>query len=172
MSTTYAPIARPKKINVRLIIFLIVATAPVFIALYAFISYHGGISHYGNYDAVDLKALGNFPFDQTGGSASEIPAKWRALDGKRVQLEGYTWSPRAAAGDLVEFEFVYNRTKCCFSGPPLVQERVYAIAPKSAGVDMDYGRLTGILHVKVTRDKAGVIQSVYTMDVEKSEALD
>jgi|SRR5579862_2025801 len=171
MSTTYAPIPKSKSINVRLIVFLIVATAPVFVALYAFISYHGGITHGNGFDMVDLKAMGNFPFDQTNGNTDDIPAKWRALDGKRVQLEGFMWDPQVASGDHVKFQFVYNVAKCCFNGPPQVQERVYAVVPSGAVPDMNFGRITGVLHVKVVRDKSGAIQSVYTMDVEKSEPL-
>ena len=174
MNTTYdyAPIARPKTVNVRLIVFLIVACAPVFIALYAMFSYHGGISHENGFDAVDLKALGNFPFDQTTGTTDEIPQKWRALDGKRVQLEGFMWDPQVADGGHVRFQFVYNVTKCCFNGPPQVQERVYAHVPSGSVPDMNFGLLTGVLHVKVERDKVGAIQSVYTMDVEKAEPRD
>src|SRR6059058_2076282 len=74
---------------------------------------------------VDLKALGNFPFDQNNGSINDIPPAFRALEGKKVLLDGFMYSPRNAGDKGHEFQLVYNVTKCCFSGPPQVQERVY-----------------------------------------------
>jgi len=144
-------------------------------AVYAIINYqlHGGIEEgkdlLGKFDKVDLQALGNFPFDQDAGTSRDIPSRWRNLDGKRVQLEGFMFAPQQAGGMLSEFQLVYNVTKCCFSGPPQVQERVFAFVPAGRQVPYyDFCKLTGVLHVKVEQD-GGKIKSVYTLDVDKAE---
>src|ERR1035441_1371618 len=81
---------QPKRLNLRLIIFLAAVSAIPLLLVAGYINYElrAGIQHSGNLDIVDLKALGFFPFDQQNGTINEVPHKWRALDGKRVQLEG------------------------------------------------------------------------------------
>lgn len=64
-------------------------------------------------------------------------------------------------------------TKCCFNGPPQVQERVFAMTPPGKRMPYYFGefiRLTGILHVKLERVN-GVVTKVYTMDIEKYERV-
>jgi hypothetical protein len=129
----------------------------------------GGIEHHGNYDEVDLKAMGNFPFDEANGTIDSVPARWRQLDGKRVLFEGYMYASRSAAPQITEFQFVYNITKCCFSGPPRVQERVFVHTRNDELVPYYYGdlvKIVGTLHVKVEKD-AGIVTTVYTMDVDQ-----
>ena len=132
--------------------------------------FNGGVEDHGNYKVVDLKALGNFNFDQAAGGINDVPAHFRKLDGECVQLTGFMWSPSSAA-QLKDFQFVYNVAKCCFNGPPLVQERVFAhILPGSRPLPYvdNYVKLTGVIHVDVKKQD-GVITSVYTLDVEKFE---
>jgi hypothetical protein len=135
----------------------------------------GGVSRHGDYYAVDLKALGNFAFDDSAGTVAEVPERYRKLDGKKVELEGFMYSPQSAGERGTEFQFVYNVTKCCFSGPPLVQERVYGHVKDGSDVpiyDMNtFARVTGTLHVRVIRDEAGSVHSVYDLDVDKAEKI-
>jgi hypothetical protein len=173
-AVSYSP--RPGRqargINARMIVFLILVTAPFvwLVVNYASSQIHKGIQHVGNYDLVDLKALGYYPFDQNTGTINEVPTKWRNLDGHRIALEGFMYAGQSAAGQLSEFQFVYNVTKCCFSGPPQVQERVFARVPQGKTVPYygDFCKVTGILHVDVKKVD-GVIVSVYTLDVESAE---
>jgi len=168
-----------RRINWRMIAFLAVISSPFLYILYIFLSQtlNHGVTYRGDYAEVDLKALGNFPFNQETGTLEDIPAHFRELNGKKVRLEGYMWAPRAVhkSGKGTEVQFVYNVTKCCFLGPPLVQERVYAFLPAGSNAEVTgpqtFVALTGTLHVRIRRDEAGTIHSVYDMDVERAEVL-
>lgn len=155
--------------NVRIAAFLLLISAPFAWFLYLFIHQQmtHGVSVKGDKAYVDLKALGNFPFDQENGSLRDVPSQFRQLDGKRVVLDGFMFVRGGSAPRVRQFEFVYNINKCCFTGPPLVQERVYAFVPDHDTVPfVDFCRLTGILHVNVQKE-AGKVQTVYTLDVER-----
>ena len=75
-----------------------------------------------------------------------------------------------AGARVGEFQLVYSISKCCFGGPPKVQERVFARIP--AGQKMKYYpipvRVIGTLHVKIERAAGddGPVTALYTMDVE------
>jgi len=156
-------------INARLIIFLAIVSFPFFWFGYVIVNQTltGGIQHHGDYSEVDLKSLGNFPLDGSNGTLNDIPSRWRDLDGKRVLLEGFMYAPNAAGDTVRNFQFVYNITKCCFNGPPLVQERVFVMAPGGeVPYYSDLVRVVGTLHVNVVKE-AGIIKSVYTLDLEK-----
>jgi len=184
MTTTtlgYAPPSRPRgrrKINFRLIAFLAVAAAPFAWFLYVFLdsTLTGGIHQYKDYAAVDLKSLGNFPFNDMTGTIQDVPPRWRALNGKRIELKGFIFAGWSAGPTVQDFEFVYNIQKCCFGGPPQVQERVFAHVPDSAppapNDSYDMMRLVGILHVNAEKDpQTGKVNKLYTLDVEKVEPL-
>lgn len=169
---------RPRQgVNVRLIVFIAVVAAPFLGVFYMFLKpmLNGGITRHEGYAEVDLKALGSFPFNETTGTVSDVPARFRGLDGKRVVLKGFMFNPRSAGQYGNEFQFVYNVSKCCFGGPPLVQERVYGHTRKLDGIriydQFQLVRLTGILHVRVIRDNAGATHSVFDMDVEDATPI-
>jgi hypothetical protein len=172
MSTNKAFRSRRGQVNIRLIAFLAIVSFPFLWFGYVFLNDRltGGIEHHGSYDEVNLKEMGNFPFDQSNGATDSVPARWRGLDGKRVMLEGFMWARGSAAPEINDFQFVYSITKCCFNGPPLVQERVFAHTANGARVPYygDLVRIVGTLHVKVEKE-AGIVTSVYTMDVDKLE---
>jgi hypothetical protein len=179
LSYTSRPPRRGRRgFNWRLVVFLAAIAAPFLAIGYVFVSYEmtGGVTNHGDYASVDLKALGNFPFDQANGTINDIPERYRKLDGKRVVLDGYMWAPTSAGPRGTQFQFVYNVAKCCFGGPPQVQERVYGYIPPAKRDEIQiydswtFVQLTGVLHVRVVRDGDGVIRSVYDMDVEKAEA--
>jgi hypothetical protein len=133
----------------------------------------GGIERAGNYLKVDLKSLGNYPFPANDGKLDEVPAKWRALDGKKVLLMGEVWAPNEAGDHMTHFELVYSIAKCCFGGPPKVQERVFAHVPDNMHVSnltYSFANVYGTLHVDVKSDH-GVVTSVYNLQVQKIEPL-
>jgi hypothetical protein len=156
-------------ISARLILFLAIVSFPFCWFGYVILNQTltGGIQRHGDYSEVDLKSLGNFPLDGSNGSLNDIPSRWRDLNGKRVLLEGFMYAPNAAGYQVNDFQFVYNISKCCFNGPPQVQERVFVTASKGAvPYYSDLVRVVGTLHVNVAKE-AGIIKSVYTLDLEK-----
>ena len=169
---------RPRlQINVRLMVFLALVATPFAYFLYLFLGpmLSGGIIQHADYAEVDLKALGNFPFDQSAGGLEDVPARWKALDGKRVMLKGFMVPTNEGGAQVHQFQFVYNVQKCCFGGPPLPQERVFGHTRD--GVELydssTLVRMVGILHVRVYRDKEKhAIQSVFDMDTESCAAVD
>ena len=166
-----------RKFNLRIVVFVALACVlglPIYYLVRNTLS-HGIIDH-GSYKAVDLKAMGFFELPANG-TIDDVPAIYRALDGQRVQLEGFMYPLNDISDHPEHFQFVYNIAKCCFGGPPLAQERVFCkIASGCAGnVPIDFSgsnylvsfRILGILHVNVHRDEKGNISSVYTLDVQK-----
>jgi hypothetical protein len=134
----------------------------------------GGIINHGSYLEVNLKAMSSFNMDQTNGRESDVPPRFRALEGKPVLLVGEMWAPRDAGdGSLGYFQLVYSKTKCCFNGPPLAQHFVDSNVMRGVTAyyyDNCMVRVWGTLHIKFRRD-AGVIKSVYEVDVRKVEPM-
>jgi hypothetical protein len=160
-------------INYRLILFIAVVGLPLLGVSWLMVRglLTKGITWHGDYAEVDLKALGNFPFSANNGATDDVPERWRALDGKKVELKGFMFSPQSAGDRGNQFQFVYNVSKCCFNGPPLVQERVYAHSRADMPIYSMYdcAKIVGILHVRVIRGKDGAIHSVFDMDVQHVE---
>jgi hypothetical protein len=174
----YQPVKRPiaERINFRMLTIVAVFSLLVGIPVYNFVKAQisHGIEKDGDIYRVDLKSLGNFPFNDSSGTVDNIPPEFRKLDGKRVALEGFIWAGDGAGDKVNSFQFVYNIAKCCFGGPPLVQERVFATVPNDGSVDYlpDEIRIIGTLHVSTQKDpEVGKILKVYTIDVEKTEPL-
>lgn len=145
-----------------------------FFYLWARDAMSGGIINHGDYSEVNLKAMSSFELDQVNGQVSDVPMKFRNLEGHRVLLIGEMWAPRDAGdGSLGYFQLVYSRTKCCFNGPPLAQHFVDANVKR--GVDAEYSdgmvRVWGQLHIRFRRDPGGVIKSVYAVDVDRVDPL-
>lgn len=127
-----------------------------------------GIHQHGNYISAELKPLGQFPFDEQNGLLTDVPKDYRALDGKRVELKGMMWQLQSAGPNVAQFQLVYNIQKCCFNGPPLVQERVFVHLPRDKKIRW-YDQLVscvGTLHVRLKRDDQGTVRSVYDMDLD------
>src|SRR4051812_34083725 len=90
------PPLRASRINVRMIVFAAIVLLLVGFPLYVYVdsAVTGGIKDIGNgFKQVDLKAMSNFPFDQTNGALEDIPQKWRELDGQKVVLYGELYNP-------------------------------------------------------------------------------
>jgi len=163
-----------ERINFRMIAVSAVVLFLVGYPVYQYVaaSWNQGVVKHGDVFAVDLKSLGNFPFDDTNGTINDIPAKWRELDGKRVALEGFMY-PDSASDNISRFQFVYNITKCCFNGPPRVQERVFAQIAGDQQVPYfsQEVRCTGLLKVIMHKNEVGKIVVVYAMLVDKVEPI-
>jgi hypothetical protein len=170
-ATPYVPLR--ERFNFRIIGFglfvLMLLGYPMYVYVDSVVS--GGIKDAGDgYKLVDLKAMSSFLFDQNAGTINDVPAKWRALDGQRVILEGEMWQPTSAGNSVDTFELVYSIAKCCFSGPPQIQHFIHSkvVDGKSVGYYPGLVRVRGTLHVDVKKD-AGKIVSVYQFDVEDVE---
>ena len=165
------PVARKplsERINVRLIVFLLIAALPFAWCLWLIVD-NRMIVNEGDYYAVDLKGMGNFPFDARLDTAEAIPKEVRELNGKKVRFEGEMFAPGQASDDVRDFQLVYSIVECCMGGPPKVQERVFAYVPESKRVPNYTGRqvnVVGTLHVEVKRE-GGEAVSVFTMDVDE-----
>ena len=171
------PVDRPR-VNLRLIAFLLVVSTPFLWIIGSAVKHSitGGVTDRGGFKEVDLKALGNFPFDDMDGKLTDVPERFRKLDGQKVLLQGYMFDPQNAGSRGRKFQFVYNVANCCFNGEPQVQERVFAYAKKN---DVElfhqsvFAEVTGTLHVRIVKDEqTGKITSVYDLDVETTRAIE
>ena len=171
---TFPMPARRSPINMRLVVLLAFIGMPFLYFGYVIIdqAISGGIKDRGSYLEVDLKTMGSFPFDSVQDDINNVPQKWRELDGKRVMLTGEMYAGGSAAPEVSEFQLVYSIQKCCFDGPPRVQERVFVKAPPGKAVPFHWKpvRVTGTLHVDAKRSAEEVI-SVFELEVEKVEPV-
>jgi hypothetical protein len=166
--------ARRSPVNLRLVVLLSVVALPFLYFGYVIVdqAVTGGVKDRGGYYDVDLKSLGQFPFDPVQDDVNNIPQKWRQLDGKKVALVGEMYAGGSAAPKVPAFQLVYSIQKCCFGGPPRVQERVFVRAPPGKFVPFYWQpvRVTGTLHVNARREEGQVV-SVFDMDVERVEPI-
>lgn len=168
------PAPRRPRIHMRMVVLLAFLGLPFVYVGYIIIdqAISGGVKDRGNYYEVDLKTLGSFPFDGQQDDNSNIPEKWRKLDGKRVVLVGEMYAGGSAAPEVNQFQLVYSIQKCCFGGPPRVQERVFVNAPPGNPMPFYWQpvKVTGILRVDAKRVEGQVV-SVFEMDVETLEPV-
>ena len=154
----------------QVLIVALVIAAPLAWVVYTFatLSLGGGIEQVGDFKRVDLKSMGNFPFDDVIGTEKDVPDIYHKLDGQKVLLIGQMYSDFAAASRVDRFQLVYSIQNCCFNGPPKVQERVFAHTPKGKTVPIADGlaKVYGTLHVRTQRENGKVV-SLYDMDVER-----
>jgi hypothetical protein len=151
----------------RLLVFVAVIAIPFAWCAYVIFFQKMAVKH-GDYYFVDLKAMGNFPFDATRDGRDAIPKDALALDGKKVKFDGEMFAPDAASDGVKQFQLVYSIVQCCMGGPPKVQERVFAFVREDKQVPNYSGRqvtVTGTLHVKPTKSNGEVV-SVFSMDVD------
>lgn len=162
-----------QRVNFRLLFFSAIVLFLIGATMYPYLKmqFTGGIEHLSDGTVkVDLKAISTFPFDQKNGTIDDVPVQFRALDGKRVLVEGEIWAPNSASGRLRQFELVYSIAKCCFSGPPQIQHFVQSQVVDGKGVPFYDGlvRAVGTLRVDVKRD-GGKVVSVYQLEIERLE---
>jgi hypothetical protein len=180
---SYAPAPAAKaplseRVNFRMIIFAAVVLFLIGWPVYTFLSESltHGIHNRAGYKEVNLKALGQFDFDRDGGTLTDVPAQYRNLDGQKVLLEGEVFAPNESR-NITSWELVYSIQKCCFNGPPRVQERVFCSAPSDKSFPIGgggYHKVMGTLHVtlkhtKLPDGKPGPVEEVYHLDAESVE---
>lgn len=165
---------RRPRINVRLLVLLAFVGLPFVYFGYVIVeqAVTGGVRDRGDYLEVDLKSLGQFPFDPVQDDINGVPQRWRKLDGKRVMLVGEMYAGGSAAPKVPAFELVYSIQKCCFGGPPRVQERVFVRAPPGKTVPFYWQpvRVVGTLNVDAKKVEGQVV-SVFDMEVESIEPI-
>jgi hypothetical protein len=174
---TAAKVPLSERINARMVIFFAVILIPIGYMVYLFADTwrsHGiwdaSDARYGSYKKVDLKAMSLFQLNQTYATDADIPAEYRALDGKRVMLVGEQYVTGRSRGSQVEFDLVYSIAKCCFNGPPQIQHFVKCKPMPGKNIETYVGlvKAVGILHVGVQIEN-GRVASVYRLDVESVE---
>ena len=171
MSTATAKVPLSERLNLRMVAFIGIIALLIGYPVYVLISEQvtGGIHHSGGYIETNLKAMGNFTFDGNNGTIEDVPAQWRALDGKKLSLVGEIYAENEAGNEIHHFQLVYSIAKCCFGGPPKVQERIFCEVPDGKSISYEGGfyNVKGTLHVSVKKE-GGAVSSVYTLDVESA----
>ncbi len=161
-----------QRLNLRLIAFILIVLIPLAGLgwIYFKTAFGSGVVELDDgYTWVDLQKMSSFAFDQRNGTEQEVPEQFRALDGRKVVLEGEMYTTNSSAPELREFDLVWSVTECCFSGPPQVQ---HFVRSKVADGTVPYYsrpvRVRGTLSVNVTRQQ-GQVTGVYHLDVESVE---
>jgi hypothetical protein len=160
--------ALSERINLRLIVILLLVAVPFLWCLWTIVDQRIIVKE-GDYYAVDLKGMGNFPMDPLRDGEEVIPKEVRELDGKKVKFQGEMYGPNSAANEVTQFQLVYSIVECCMGGPPKVQERVFAFAKPEQRIPNYSGRqvtVIGTLHVGVQKQNGQAV-SVFTMDVDE-----
>lgn len=167
--------SRASWLNVRVILFVLVigaiAGAPLYVYLKSTLT-KGITAGPDGYLTVDLKAMSTFPFDQNYGRLEDVPAQYRALDGKKVILMGEMWVDKQTGPILNRFDLVYSIQKCCFSGPPQIQHFVKSTSADGSPLPYYSGtvKVKGTLKVDVTTED-GRVTGVYHLAVESIERV-
>jgi hypothetical protein len=99
-----------------------------------------------------------------------IPANIKALDRRKVSVDGFMIPAQMENGKVTEFLLSRNPPACCYGGTPLIHEWV-KVRVKLPGIDPeDYNvvRAHGVLRVGAER-LDGTLTSVYRMDADQVE---
>src|SRR2546423_12874784 len=109
-----AKVPLSERINLRMIVFIAIIALLVGYPVYILISEQlsGGIHTAGGYVETNLKAMGNFEFSETNGTITDVPQKWRELDGKKLVLVGEMYAGTNASDEVRNFQLVYSIAKC------------------------------------------------------------
>src|SRR6185503_20169265 len=88
-----------ERFNFRIIIFAVIIGVVVGYPIYILLSEQitGGIHASGGYIETNLKAMGNFTFDERSGTIEDVPRQWREVDGKKLSLVGELYSSTQSA---------------------------------------------------------------------------
>lgn len=168
--------SRPRiRFNGRLIAFAAVILLVVGYPLYLYVDSEltGGVKQLSNgYTAVDLKAMTLFDFDQDKGAITDVPQRWRELNGKKIIVRGEIAPTNFSAREANEFDLVYSVAKCCVTGRPQVQHFVRSTIKGADRAPYYQGliEVQGTLHVNVQNDGQQVT-SVYQIDVDKIQPV-
>jgi len=97
-----------------------------------------------------------------------IPPLIKALDGKKVRIEGFmlptTWDK---AGQVCDFLLLGNQMACCFGGPTQIHDFITIhVKGKPVESNMDWPiPVAGILHVGAVREN-GQLVGIYRLETQ------
>jgi hypothetical protein len=115
----------------------------------------------------DLAAM-TFNFDDKKGKLEDIPAEIRRLDGQVISAEGFM-----VIADFQEPIRQFAVVPSLFGSPnhpPSVTEVVVATCPKGCRYIPDLIRVSGTLHVRITRDGEYIV-SLFDVDAQQVSAV-
>jgi hypothetical protein len=120
---------------------------------------------------VSVEQLSDFDLDQMSGTASDTPAKFRALDGHRITLLGWMWDPQASADGVHQFTLV-NKDRSDFK-QPAAQEFISCDVANPVQDSDGKVAASGTLRINVVHDPSnGQIRSVFSLDVDALTPLE
>jgi len=98
---------------------------------------------------------------------SAIPEAVRALDGRKVSIEGYMIPIDFQKGKIISFILSKAMFGCCYGDSPQINEVIKVVS--ADGKPMSYltmPRVTGILEVGEEFDSEGYIDSIYRIKAD------
>lgn len=129
----------------------------------------------GGYQAIGFDILGGYEYPEDGVAATSdtvaknlIPDRIRALDGRRVQVEGFMIPLDSSDGKVSTFLLQGNQMQCCYGVPPRINE-VVLVRTKQAGFTYTADspvKVQGTLHVGEVRDQ-GSLMGLYALDADE-----
>jgi hypothetical protein len=115
---------------------------------------------------LSVQEISDFDFDQMTGTAEDVPARSRNLDGKRIVLVGRMWAPHASNGRIDSFQLAPSHLS--EFKPPLAQEFIACRVDTPVFYFDGDVRAAGTVHIKVVHDEyTGMIRSVFLLDVDQ-----
>jgi hypothetical protein len=131
----------------------------------------------GDYTTVDLYALSGFGYvwpkaaDIKAGKPfkSSIPPSIKALDGKKVRIDGFMIPYDQSSARVHEFMLVGSYDSCGFGDLPTgMNDWVHVSVAKGKPVAYTVNPIvvSGVLHVGEEFDKEGFVTSIYRLDAD------
>ncbi len=106
----------------------------------------------------------------------DIPPQIKALNGEKIEIEGFMLPLEGEDDDLLSFVLLENQLACCFGAIPLLNEWVYVTVPEKkkirsyqdelvmiygtlrVGAEFEDGMLNGIYHLELDRLEADALR--------------
>lgn len=106
----------------------------------------------------------------------DIPSQIKALNGEKIEIEGFMLPLEGEDDNLQSFVLLENQLACCFGAIPLLNEWVYVTVPEKkkvssyqdelvmiygtlrVGAEFEDGMLNGIYHLKLDRLEADALR--------------
>jgi len=130
---------------------------------------------------VTLAQLGSWPFAPPEGQdpdpddwEAQIPDSMRALDGRRITIEGYITPIKVANRKVVRVLFTIGHFGCCFGAMPKMNEWIIIDMDEDVAMShapLDPVRFTGRLEVGGLIDEQRYLYAIYRMQAESHEVV-
>ena len=106
----------------------------------------------------------------------DIPSQIKALNGEKIEIEGFMLPLEGEDDNLLSFVLLENQLACCFGAIPLLNEWVYVTVPEKkkirsyqdelvmiygtlrVGAEFEDGMLNGIYHLELDRLEADALR--------------